>query len=87
MALAANACAVATPCSPTSVVVERKEERARVEFRRGPVRVTPSGRVEETTEPVRVVEYWIHDTAGGGHRVDAAAFGAATPGRPIEVCP
>lgn len=73
-------------CDRTSIVVAQKDERTRVEERRGAPRVTATGTVEETREMVPVREHWLRDAAGTSYRVTDTEFRAATVGQSMEVC-
>lgn len=87
LAVAVAGCATGTPapCAKTRIVVAQKDERTRMEERRTP-RVTGSGAIEDTTEMVRITEYWVRDDAGAWHRITEREFEVVTPGQPLEVC-
>lgn len=78
-------CAAFT-CQPVSVVVAAREERTRLESEFRGITTDHLGRVVEQRRDVLVPEYWIKDTAGAWHRVDARAWRSAMVGQPIEVC-
>ncbi len=88
VAVALAGCGTMAPraCEKTSIVVAQKDERTRVEERRGPPRVTATGTVEETKEIVPVREYWLRDQAGTWHRVSEAEFRTAAVGQSMDVC-
>jgi len=83
-ALAAG-CASAT-CAPSTVVVERKEERPRVRTETRGVRTYPTGRVVEDRRDVVVPEYWVQGGDGRWYAVSEAEWAAAEPGRPLSLC-
>ena len=85
--LLAGGCAILNPpCEKVEIVVAQKEERSRIEMRRGPGRVTATGSVEETTEPARVNEYYVRSSEGAWHRISEAQFKGVTPQQKLEVC-
>jgi hypothetical protein len=84
--LAPAGCATLAPCPKTAVVVAQKEERTRMEERRGAPRVTATGTIEDRVELVPVREYWVRDRGGGWHRVSDREYAAAAPGQSIDVC-
>ncbi len=87
LAIGVAGCASLTgSCEKTPIVVAAKEERSRLEWRRGAPRTTASGTVEETSEPVTVTEYYVRSTENTWHRVSETEFKAATPQQRIEVC-
>jgi hypothetical protein len=72
-------------CRPMSVVIVKKEARARPESSPG-VRTTEAGRLEAA--PLTVVrDYWIEAEDGSWHRVSAEQFEAAEVNRRLEICP
>ena len=83
-ALAAG-CAGAS-CAPTSVVVERKEERKemRSEFRG--MRTGPTGTVTPDRREVIASEYWVLGRDGQWYEVTAAQWQAAEPGQVLSLC-
>jgi len=86
LALSVAGCSAVT-CRPSSIVVARKEERARVEDRSGGLyRTTETGRLEPAMQPGAVREYWVQSKSGEWYRVSAEQFAAADVDRPIEIC-
>ena len=74
-------------CAPAAVVVERKEERARVRTETRGVRTDAgSGRVAEERRDVAVPEYWVLGRDGRWYDVSEAEFQAAEPGRALSLC-
>lgn len=86
LSLAFAGCAAIT-CKPVSIVVVKKEERARVENLSGGLyRTTETGRLEPAQAPGLVREYWVQSDAGDWYRVTADQFKTAEVDRPIEIC-
>jgi hypothetical protein len=83
-ALAAG-CASAT-CAPSTVVVERKEERPRVRTETRGVRTNATGRVVEDRRDVVVPEYWVQARDGRWYIVSESEWQAAEPGRALSLC-
>jgi hypothetical protein len=83
-ALAAG-CATAT-CVPSTVVVERKEERPGLRTEVRGVRTGPTGIVTEDRREVIVSEYWVLGRAGRWYQLSAAEWQAAEPGQPLSLC-
>jgi len=83
-ALAAG-CA-STACAPSSVVVDRKEERKemRSEFRG--MRTGPTGSVTPERREVIASEYWVLGRDGRWYEVTAAQWQAAEPGQALSLC-
>ncbi len=82
--LSLGGCASIAACRPTSVVVIKKEARARPESSPG-LRTTETGRLEE--RPLTVVrDYWIEAQDGTWHRVSAEQFEAAEINGRLEIC-
>jgi hypothetical protein len=74
------------PCDKIGITVAQKEERTRVDTRRG-TRVTATGSIEETQEPVRVVEYFVRAAEDDTwHRITEREFEAIAPKQRLEVC-
>jgi len=74
-------------CKPTAVVVEKKEERARVENRsQGMYQTSGTGRLEPVVNPGIVREYWVRSKDGQWYQVTAAQYGAAEVDQTIEIC-
>jgi hypothetical protein len=72
-------------CRPVSVVVIKKEVRARPESSPG-LRTTETGRLE--APPLTMVrDYWIEAEDGSWHRVSAEQFEAAEVNGRLEICP
>jgi len=71
-------------CQPLTVVVAKKEERARPESSLG-LRTTETGRLEE--RPLTVIrEYWVEAEDGTWYRVSGDQFRAAEVKGRIEIC-
>ncbi len=86
VALSLAGCAGLT-CTPTSFVVARKEERARVaNVSQGLYRTTETGRLEPVETPGVVREYWVRSAGGEWYRVSAEQFKSAEVDRSIELC-
>jgi len=84
LTLALGGCATVA-CQPTSIVVARKEERARPESSPG-LRTTETGRLEE--RPLTVIrDYWVEAEDGTWHRVSAEQFKDARVHGRLEICP
>jgi hypothetical protein len=73
-------------CRPVTVVVERREERSRLESEFRGLHTDGAGRVAETRQDRIVHEWWVRDTEGRWHRVDEGTYREAEPGREIGVC-
>jgi hypothetical protein len=72
-------------CQPASMMVVKKEERARVDTK--PVGFTSeTGRLEEIRRPEIVRDYWVLDADGSWQRVSFKEYQAAEVGRPVEIC-
>jgi hypothetical protein len=77
----------AVECRPLTVMVARKEERARVEnVSRGLYRTTETGRLAPVIDPELVREYWVQSPAGDWYRVTHDQFMAAQVNQSIELC-
>ena len=84
--LAVVGCTAVT-CQPSTVIVAKKEERARVENVSGGLyRTTETGRLEPVLTPGIVREYWIESRGGDWYRVTPEQFQAADIDRPMEMC-
>jgi hypothetical protein len=71
-------------CQSRTIVVAKKDERARLETPLG-WHQTESGRIEEAPmETVR--EYWVQGEGGDWHRVSVQQFNAVATGDRLEVC-
>jgi hypothetical protein len=81
----AAGCASAT-CAPSTVVVERKEERPRVRTETRGVRTNATGRVVEDRRDVVVPEYWVQARDGRWYIVSESEWQAAEPGRALSLC-
>jgi hypothetical protein len=81
----AGGCASAA-CVPSSVVVDRKEERKemRSEFRG--MRTGPTGTVTDDRREVIVTEYWVRGRDGRWYEVNAGQFAAVEPGQTLSLC-
>jgi len=73
-------------CTPTSIVVERKEERPRLRTESRGVRTDATGRVVEERRDVVVPEYWVRGQDGRWYDVSEAEWRAAEPGRAVSLC-
>ena len=73
-------------CSPSTIEVAKKDERATLETKSGVLRTTESGRVEEVITPRIVREYWIQAADERWHRVSEATYRQAEVGRTVEIC-
>jgi hypothetical protein len=73
-------------CRPVTVIVAKKEEKARLESSSGQIRTTETGRIEEAVQPTVVREYWVQAREGTWYRVSADKFRAAEVGQALEVC-
>lgn len=73
-------------CRPHTVVVERKEERVRLESEFRGLRQEGPGRPTEILRDKIVSEYWVRDRDGAWERVPEAAWRAAEPGTSLEIC-
>jgi hypothetical protein len=73
-------------CRPATVVVDRREERTRLDSEFRGVRTDELGRVGEVRRDRLVHEWWVRDTQGRWHRVDEETYRAAPPGRDVGVC-
>jgi hypothetical protein len=85
LAALAAGCASA-PCAPVSVVVERKEERPRVQTEVHGLRTDSTGRVLEDRRDVIVPEFWVLAGDGRWYEVSEADWRAAEPGRALSLC-
>jgi hypothetical protein len=87
VALAATACAaVDPPCATQTITVAQKDDRSRVEMRRG-TRTTATGTIEETQTPVPVAEYYVRAADDGKwYRVGEREFRAVALQQRMEVC-
>ena len=72
------------PCRPTTIVVTRKEERAKPETPPG-IRITETGRIEE---PLTVITraYWVQGEDGTWHQVSSEQYDAAQVGQQLQLC-
>lgn len=86
IAVALAGCAAAFACHPATVVVEKKQEVARLDTGPAPMRTTETGRLEEGIRPTLVREYWVQSREGAWYRVSADQFSAAEIGRALEIC-
>jgi hypothetical protein len=83
IAVALAGCA-SLACRPTTIVVAKKEERARPEPSLG-LRTTETGRLEE--RPMTVIrDYWVEAEDGSWHPVSADQFKAAQIKGRLEIC-
>jgi hypothetical protein len=73
-------------CTPTTVIVARKDQRSRLLSEPRGMRTDEQGRVEEVRREVIVTEYWVQDREGRWHRVAESAWRAVEPGQSIQVC-
>jgi hypothetical protein len=85
LVVALPGCAELT-CAPATIVVDRKEERTRLDSEFRGVTTDPLGRVGEQRRDRLVAEYWVQDREGRWYRVPEAEWRAAEPGRPLQVC-
>ena len=77
----------ALDCTPMSIVVTQKEERARVaNLSQGLYRTTETGRLAPAQAPGVVREYWVRADGGEWYRVGADQFDAAAVNHPLELC-
>jgi len=84
-AAVAAGCASAA-CVPSSVVVERKEERPRVRTETRGLRTDPTGRIVEDRRDVVVPEYWVQGRDGQWYIVSESEWQAAEAGRALSLC-
>jgi hypothetical protein len=73
-------------CRPETVVVAKKEERARLETGPGPIRTTETGRVAEEVRPTFVREYWVQSDQGTWYRVPLDQYRSIEVGQPTQIC-
>jgi hypothetical protein len=73
-------------CAPTTVVVARKDERARLASEPRGMRTDAQGRVSEIQRQIIVTDYWVQDRQGHWYRLAEPAWRAAEPGQPVQVC-
>jgi hypothetical protein len=83
-ALAAGCAGVA--CVPTSVVVERKEERRELRTEVRGMRTGPTGAVIQDRREVIVPEYWMLGRDGRWYQLSEREWRAAEPGQPLSFC-
>ena len=76
----------ALSCTPQSIVVVKKDERARLDTTPRGVRETETGKVEEIRPMTPVRDYWVQSAAGTWYRVTAEQFRSAEVNRPFELC-
>jgi hypothetical protein len=71
-------------CRPSTIVVAKKEERARPETPPG-IRITETGRIEQ---PLMVIgrDYWVQAEDGSWHPVSAAQYDSVEVGGRLELC-
>jgi hypothetical protein len=72
-------------CQPASIMVVKKEERARLDTKPGGF-TSETGRLEEIRRPEIVRDYWVLDAAGTWQRVSFEEYRAAEAGRALEIC-
>ena len=73
-------------CRPQTVLVERKEERVRLESEFRGLRQEGPGRPSEIRRDKIVSEYWIRDRDGAWYEVSEATWRDAAPGTSLELC-
>ena len=73
-------------CDPVTIVVARKDERSQLRSEPRGMRTDERGRVTEVRREVIVTDFWVADGEGRWYRVPAAAWRAAAPGQPLQVC-
>ena len=72
-------------CQPASIMVVKKEERARVDTKSVGF-TSETGRLEEIRRPEIVRDYWVLDADGSWQRVSFKEYQAAEVGRALEIC-
>lgn len=73
-------------CRPVTVVVAKKEERARLErVPHGP-RTTEAGRLEEERRTEIVRDFWVRDQHGAWYPVSAEQYRAVEVGQSLQLC-
>jgi hypothetical protein len=73
-------------CEPATIVVARKDERSQLASEPRGLRTDERGRVSEVQRQVIVTDHWVQDGEGRWYPVPEAAWRAAEPGQPIQVC-
>ena len=73
-------------CRPLTVVVARKEERARLESVPYGIRTTDTGRLEEGHRTEIVRDHWVRARDGTWYPVSMEQYRAAEVGRSLELC-
>jgi hypothetical protein len=80
-----DGCAAAA-CTPVTIVVVDKDERARLRQEPRGLRTDELGRVKQVYREVITREYWVRDREGRWYRLGEAAWRAVEPGQPVQVC-
>jgi hypothetical protein len=73
-------------CRPETIVVAKKEERARLDTGPGPIVTTEAGRVAEEVRPTIVREYWVESDRGVWYPVAADRYRLLEVGRAARIC-
>src|SRR5689334_17373356 len=84
-ALAAG-CATAA-CVPTTVVVERKDERKELRSEVRGMRTGPTGAVVPDRREVIGSEYWVLGRDGRWYELSESEWRAVEPGQSVSICP
>lgn len=73
-------------CSPLTIVVAQKEERARLERVPHGIATTDTGRLEEGRRTEIVRDYWVRGHDGTWYPVSRDRYRAAEVGQSLELC-
>jgi hypothetical protein len=73
-------------CRPLTIVVARKEERARLESVPNGIRTTDAGRLEEGRRTEIIRDYWVQAPDGAWYPVTMARYRTVEVGQPLELC-